>query len=156
MTGSIFEDWVKKLDRKYLPKDYSIVLVIDNCPAHPAIEGLKAIPCNFGVPPAKHHQRATIMRPGNHSSNKNRLLETRLKESDRCDRDRENSRLCDQRDECSRCNDDSLRLLGMTSVSRPSQTVSDTLVSRPIYKLQKQQTANCQSFKSTSTRSTTK
>ncbi|KAK3767650.1 hypothetical protein RRG08_007754 [Elysia crispata] len=83
------------------------------------------------------------MRPGNHSSNKNRLLETRLKESDRCDRDRENSRLCDQRDECSRCNDDSLRLLGMTSVSRPSQTVSDTLVSRPIYKLQKQQTANC-------------
>ncbi|GFO06404.1 tigger transposable element-derived protein [Plakobranchus ocellatus] len=63
MTGAIFEDWVRRLDRKYLLKGRSIALVIDNCPAHPAIESLKMItfvflppnttsilqPCNQGI-----------------------------------------------------------------------------------------------------------
>ncbi|GFR72768.1 tigger transposable element-derived protein 6 [Elysia marginata] len=40
MTGTIFEDSVRKLDRKYLLKGGSIALVINNCPAHP--EGVKA------------------------------------------------------------------------------------------------------------------
>ena len=37
MAGSVFEDWVRKLNRKYLLKGRSIALVIDNCPEHPAL-----------------------------------------------------------------------------------------------------------------------
>ena len=50
MTGSIFENWVRKLERKYLVKGRSIALVIDNCPEHLAIEGLKAIVLVFLSP----------------------------------------------------------------------------------------------------------
>ena len=50
MARSIFEDWVRKLNRKHLLKGRSIALVIDNCPEHPAIEGLKAISLVFFPP----------------------------------------------------------------------------------------------------------
>ncbi|GFO28071.1 tigger transposable element-derived protein 4 [Plakobranchus ocellatus] len=43
MTSSIFETWIRKLDRKYLLQGRSIVMVLDNCPAHPKIKDLKAI-----------------------------------------------------------------------------------------------------------------
>lgn len=47
MTGEIFTTWVKQLDKKMKRK---IVLVIDNCPAHPQIPGLQSIELVF-LPP---------------------------------------------------------------------------------------------------------
>ncbi|GFR80735.1 tigger transposable element-derived protein 4 [Elysia marginata] len=50
MTRTIFEDWVSKLDRKYLLKFHIIALAIDKYPAHLAIEGLKVTTFVF-LPP---------------------------------------------------------------------------------------------------------
>ncbi|GFN87424.1 tigger transposable element-derived protein 6 [Plakobranchus ocellatus] len=54
MTSSIFETWIRKLDRKYLLQGRSIVMVLDNCPAHPRIKDLKAISFSHLIPPATH------------------------------------------------------------------------------------------------------
>ncbi|GFN91634.1 tigger transposable element-derived protein 6 [Plakobranchus ocellatus] len=77
MTSSIFETWIRKLDRKYLLQGRSIVMVLDNCPAHPKIKDLKAIrleflppnttshtqPCDQGIINAfKHRYRAIVVR----------------------------------------------------------------------------------------------
>ena len=43
MDGILFEEWVRKLDRKFLPEGRNVALVIDICHAHPHIENLKAI-----------------------------------------------------------------------------------------------------------------
>ena len=43
MNGIFFEEWVRELDRKFLSERRNVALVIDNCPAHPHIENLKAI-----------------------------------------------------------------------------------------------------------------
>ena len=47
MTASIFEKGIRKLDRKYLLQGRSIVMAIDNCPAHPQIKDLRAIRQEF-------------------------------------------------------------------------------------------------------------
>ena len=47
MDGILFEEWVRELDRKLLSEG---IEVIDNCPAHPHIENLKAIKLFF-LPP---------------------------------------------------------------------------------------------------------
>ena len=40
MNSEIFEEWVRKLDRKFRADDRKIALIIDNCPAHPSISNL--------------------------------------------------------------------------------------------------------------------
>ena len=40
MNSEIFEEGVRKLDRKFRADDLKIALIIDNCPAHPSISNL--------------------------------------------------------------------------------------------------------------------
>ena len=47
MDGILFEEWVRELDWKFLSVRRNFALVIDNCPAHPHIENLKAIKLFF-------------------------------------------------------------------------------------------------------------
>ena len=50
MTSAIFENWVRKLDTRFLLEGRSVVLIVDNCPAHPEVDNLKAIELKF-LPP---------------------------------------------------------------------------------------------------------
>ncbi|XP_057299235.1 tigger transposable element-derived protein 4-like [Hydractinia symbiolongicarpus] len=50
MDSEIFTDYVKKLDVKFETAGRKIVLIIDNCPAHPEVTGLKAVELVF-LPP---------------------------------------------------------------------------------------------------------
>ena len=50
MDSDLFEEWVRELDRKFEQQNRKFVLIIDNCPAHPAIGGLKIIQLCF-LPP---------------------------------------------------------------------------------------------------------
>ena len=50
MTSDLFEEWVRELDRKFQREDRKIALIVDNCPAHPDINDLKAIELVF-LPP---------------------------------------------------------------------------------------------------------
>ena len=50
MGGILFEEWALELDRNFLSEGRKVALVIDNCPAHPHIENLKAIKLFF-LPP---------------------------------------------------------------------------------------------------------
>ena len=59
MTSSTFEDWLRKLDRKFLLQGRSILMIVDNCPAHPAINVLSSIKLEF-LPP-QHHQPHTTL-----------------------------------------------------------------------------------------------
>ena len=47
MISFLFDEWVKELDRKFEKENRKIVLIVDNCPAHPINEGLKAIELVF-------------------------------------------------------------------------------------------------------------
>ena len=40
MNSELFIEWVKEMDRKFNPQGRKIALIIDNCPAHPTVEGL--------------------------------------------------------------------------------------------------------------------
>jgi hypothetical protein len=44
MTSEIFIDWLHKLDKKMKK---SIVMIVDNCPAHPLVPGLQSIKLFF-------------------------------------------------------------------------------------------------------------
>lgn len=76
MTSAIFEKWIRKLDTRFLLEGRSVALIIDNCPAHPPIEGLKAIrlvflppnttcqlqPCDQGIIQSlKRHYRTQVL-----------------------------------------------------------------------------------------------
>ena len=50
MDSELFEEWVRKQDRKFALEGCKVVLVIDNCTAHPNIENLKSITFYF-LPP---------------------------------------------------------------------------------------------------------
>ncbi|XP_057308164.1 tigger transposable element-derived protein 4-like [Hydractinia symbiolongicarpus] len=50
MDSEIFENWVRKLDQKFRVDGRKIVLIIDNCPAHPSISNLTNIHLLF-LPP---------------------------------------------------------------------------------------------------------
>ena len=50
MDSEIFSDYVRKLDTKFDAEGRKIVLIIDNCPAHPNVDNLKAIQLVF-LPP---------------------------------------------------------------------------------------------------------
>ena len=49
-TVHLFEEWVRELDRKFVREGRKIALIVDNCPAHPHIEGLDTIQLVF-LPP---------------------------------------------------------------------------------------------------------
>ena len=50
MDSEIFSDYVRKLDTKFDAEGRKIVLIIDNCPANPNVDNLKAIQLVF-LPP---------------------------------------------------------------------------------------------------------
>ena len=50
INSSIFESWLRKLDLKFRQEKRSILLFLDNCPAHPIIDGLTNIKVAF-LPP---------------------------------------------------------------------------------------------------------
>ena len=50
MTGMLFTEWVHNLDDMMQHQDRKILLVIDNCPAHPDISDLKNVTLEF-LPP---------------------------------------------------------------------------------------------------------
>ena len=50
MNSEIFEEWVRKLDRRFRADDRKIALIIDNCPAHPSISNLTNVQIVF-LPP---------------------------------------------------------------------------------------------------------
>ena len=73
MTSSIFENWL----RKFVLQCRSVAMVVDNCPAHPHIDGLRSIklvflppnttshlqPCDQGIINSlKHHYQARVVR----------------------------------------------------------------------------------------------
>ena len=50
MDGKLLEEWLRELDRKFAFEGRNVAFVIDNCPAHPHIDNLKAIKLYF-LPP---------------------------------------------------------------------------------------------------------
>ena len=47
MDGKLFEEWLRELNRKFALERRNVAFVIDNCPAHPHIDYLKAIKLYF-------------------------------------------------------------------------------------------------------------
>ena len=43
MDGTLFEEWLRELDRKFEMEGRKIVMIVDNCPPHSEVSGLKAI-----------------------------------------------------------------------------------------------------------------
>ena len=50
MNSEIFEEWVRKLDRKFRADDRNIALIIGNCPAHPSVSNLTNVQLVFLSP----------------------------------------------------------------------------------------------------------
>ena len=50
MSGELFEEWVRELDRKFSVSKRKIALIIDNCTAHPHVENLEWVELIF-LPP---------------------------------------------------------------------------------------------------------
>ena len=55
MTSDLFEKWVRELDAKMTRQNRRILLVLDNCPAHPQIGNLLAIRLAFLPPNTTAH-----------------------------------------------------------------------------------------------------
>ena len=51
MDKVLFEEWIRELDCKFEREGRKIVLIMDNCPAHPRVKDLKAIDLVF-LPPS--------------------------------------------------------------------------------------------------------
>ena len=50
MDGVLFEEWIRKMDKKFVSEKRKFALLIENCPAHPQVENLKLIKLFF-LPP---------------------------------------------------------------------------------------------------------
>ena len=50
MDGTLFEEWLHELVRKFEIQGRNVVMIVDNCPAHPEVLGPKAINLQF-LPP---------------------------------------------------------------------------------------------------------
>ena len=50
MTSDIFKTWLHDYDREILVKWRKVLMLVDNCPAHPVIQGLRAVELLF-LPP---------------------------------------------------------------------------------------------------------
>jgi hypothetical protein len=55
MTSSLFEDYVRQFDVEMKRQKRNVLLVIDNCPAHPSFENLLAIRVIFLPPNSTSH-----------------------------------------------------------------------------------------------------
>uniref|UniRef100_H3B1Y1 HTH CENPB-type domain-containing protein n=1 Tax=Latimeria chalumnae TaxID=7897 RepID=H3B1Y1_LATCH len=55
MVSTIFEEYVHTLDRDMVRQKRKVVLIVDNCPAHPRITGLKAVRLQFLPPNTTSH-----------------------------------------------------------------------------------------------------
>lgn len=47
MTMAIFENWLREEDARFTRQGRKVVLIVDNCPAHGQVEGLKSISLEF-------------------------------------------------------------------------------------------------------------
>ena len=47
MDGTLFEEWLRELDRKFEMQGRKFVMIVDNCHAHSEVLGLKAIKLQF-------------------------------------------------------------------------------------------------------------
>ena len=47
LNGTVFEEWLHELDRKFEIQGRKVVIIVHNCPAHPEVSGLKAINLQF-------------------------------------------------------------------------------------------------------------
>ena len=56
MTRAIFTKWVTKFDIKCQRQRHKVILIIDNCPGHPKIQGLNAVTLIFLPPNTTRHQ----------------------------------------------------------------------------------------------------
>ena len=43
MDSLLFEEWIKEVDKEMENEGRNIAMIIDNCPAHPDVNGLKAV-----------------------------------------------------------------------------------------------------------------
>ena len=50
MDGTLFEECLHELDRKFKMQGKKVVMIVHNCPAHPEVLGQKAIDLQF-LPP---------------------------------------------------------------------------------------------------------
>lgn len=50
ITSDLFTNWLRSLDRKFYHQKRKVAMIVDNCPAHPKVQGLKAIKLIF-LPP---------------------------------------------------------------------------------------------------------
>ena len=51
MDSILFEEWVREVDRRFTKEGRKIVLLVDNCPAHPSIDNLVSTELTF-LPPS--------------------------------------------------------------------------------------------------------
>ena len=47
IDGALFEEWLCELDRKFEMQGRKVVMIVDNCPDHPKVSGLKAFNLQF-------------------------------------------------------------------------------------------------------------
>ena len=52
MTSDIFKTWLHDFDREMVVKGRKVLMLVDNCPAHPVIQGLRAVELLF-LPPIR-------------------------------------------------------------------------------------------------------
>ena len=50
VDGTLFEEWLHKLDGKFEMQGRKVVMIVDNFPVHPEVSGLKTINLQF-LPP---------------------------------------------------------------------------------------------------------
>ena len=50
MTSDIFKTWIKRIDSSMTAQGRKILLLVDNCPAHPNVDGLRSVELVF-LPP---------------------------------------------------------------------------------------------------------
>ena len=61
MMSPIFENWLRKLDRKFILQGRSVVVVVDNCPAHLNINCVRSIKLVFLSPNTTTVQSSTAI-----------------------------------------------------------------------------------------------
>ena len=69
MDSDIFTRWLKKLDRKMIAEGRKITMIVDNCSAHPHVEGVQAVELIFLPPnttsklqPLKEKYRSAVVK----------------------------------------------------------------------------------------------
>ena len=43
MNSFLFDDWIKELEKKFEKENRKVIVIVDNCPAHPIIQGSKDV-----------------------------------------------------------------------------------------------------------------